>query len=89
VYCSDIIIGDLVCLKSWNFSEDDAGWISIPSDYGIVIEIIEIEHEYIFIDQKIRCYDYVIYWSVNRTTETLPDVVIDKFSNWLRRDNER
>ena len=89
MYCSEIIIGDLVCLKSWSVEDLEAGWVSLPSDYGIVIEIIEVEHQYVFIDQKIRCYDYVIYWLVHGTIETLPDIVIDKFSNWQRRNNER
>ena len=52
----------------------------MPSDYGIVLEVIEIEHDYVFIDQKIRCYNYVIYWFINQTTETLPDIIIEKFS---------
>ena len=61
----------------------------MPSDYGIVLEVIEIEHDYVFIDQKIRCYNYVIYWLINQTTETLPDIIIEKFSDWTRRVNEK
>ena len=88
MYCSEIIAGDLVCVKSWNMDEIDGGWISIPSDYGIVLEVIEIEHDYYFTDKKIRCYDYVIYWSEKEKTETLPDIIIEKLSDWIRRTDE-
>ena len=87
MYCSDIVLGDLVCIKSWNMDDDDAGWISMPTDYGIVLEVIEIEHDYVFVDHKIRCFDYVIYWYVKQRVETLPDIIIEKFSDWLRRTN--
>ena len=89
MYCRDIVVGDLVCIKSWNMDSDDTGWISIPTDYGIVLEVIEIEHDYVFIEQKIRCYDYVIYWLVKQRKETLPDIIIERFSDWLRRTNEK
>jgi len=89
LFCSDLLMGDLVCVKSWNTDDDDAGWIQVPTDYGIILEVIEIEHDYVFIDKKIRCYDYVIYWFIKQTTETLPDIIVEKFSDWLRRTNEK
>jgi len=83
------MIGDLVCLKSWNLESRDCGWISIPSDFGIILEVIEVEHDYVFIDHKIRCYDYVVYWFAKEQTETLPDVIVEKFSDWVRRQDEK
>ena len=89
MYCSDIVLGDLVCVRSWNTDRDNFGWISVPSNYGIVLEVIEVEHDYVFINQRIRCYNYVIYWVVDQKIETLPDIIVEKFSNWQRRKNER
>jgi len=89
VYCSEIAIGDLVCLKSWRNESDDYGWISFPTDYGIVIEIIEVTQEFTFIDRKIRCYDFVIFWVIENNTEQLPDVIIEKYTDWNRRRNEK
>jgi hypothetical protein len=83
------MVGDLVCVKSWNMDSADGGWISIPADFGIIIEIVEVEHHYVFIDKKIRCYDYIIYWAKEEKVETLPDIIIEKFSDWTRRQNER
>ena len=85
MYCSDLLTGDLVCIKSWNMESLDAGWISVPTDFGIIIEVIEVEHDYVFIDHKIRCFDYVIYWNAAEKIETLPDIIIEKYSDWLRR----
>ena len=89
MYCSDILTGDLVCIKSWNSDDDETGWLSMPNDYGIVLEIIEIEHDYYFVDHKIRCFDYVVYWFASEKTETLPDIIIEKFSDWFRRTYEK
>jgi hypothetical protein len=88
LYCSDIMMGDLVCVKSWS-SDDDAGWVSLPSDYGIILEVIEVEHNFVFIDRKIRCYDYKVYWLIKGEVETLPDIIVEKFSDWLGRANEK
>tara|TARA_E500000305_G_C3955830_1_gene204511 strand:- start:614 stop:772 length:159 start_codon:yes stop_codon:yes gene_type:complete len=46
---------------------------------GIIIEIIEIESEFVFVDHKTRCYDYVIYWFGSQKIETLPDIIIEEF----------
>ena len=89
MYCRDIVVGDLVCIRSWNMEDVKTGWISVPSDFGIVLEIIEVEHDYFFIDKKIRCYDYVIYWIVKQKIETLPDVIIERYSDWIGRRDER
>ena len=54
----------------------------------VILDVIEIEHDYFFVDHKIRCYDYVIYWADTQKTETLPDIVIEKYEDWLRGLNE-
>ena len=86
-YCNDILVGDLVCIKSHNVDDYGNGWMMAEVDTGIVLEIIEIEQEFYFIDQKTRCYDYVIYWTRSNTTEQIPDIIIEKFTDWLRRKN--
>ena len=55
---------------------------------GIVLEIIEIEQEFSFYDSKIRCYDYVIYWTTTGTIEQIPDIIIERYTDWERRMNE-
>ena len=87
-YCSDIVLGDLVCVKTWNLEDQKHGWVSPPSDFGIVIEIINVSFEFIFIDYKTRCFDYVVYWFSKEITETLPDIVVEKFSDWEAKQNE-
>ena len=81
-------MGDLVCIKSWNVDDAGEGWYCDPTDYGIVIEIIEIEHDYVFIDKKIRCFDYRIYWMMDDRVETLPDIIIQKYSDYRRMIDE-
>ena len=83
-YCSDIVIGDLVCVKSWCTEDSESGWISVPNDFGIIIGIIEVEYEFVFIDHKNRCYDYVVYWIASQKIETLPDIVLGKYADWLK-----
>lgn len=87
-YCNDIEIGDLVCIKSHNVDDYGNGWISTDIDVGIVLEVIEIRQEFYFYDHKIRCYDYVIFWSESGTTEQIPDIIVEKYSDWERRLNE-
>ena len=89
MYCSDLLVGDLVCVKCWNTDDLDSGWISPPSDFGVIIEVIEVDYEFVFIERKTRCYDYVIYWIVKEQKETLPDIIIEKYTDLLRRENER
>ena len=86
-YCSDIVVGDLVCIKSRS-DDKEAGWIAIEVDVGIVIEIIEFESHFELYGYKMRCYDYVIYWVSTTSVETLPDIVIEKYSDHLGRYNE-
>lgn len=88
VYCSEVIIGDLVCIKTWH-TEGDAGWISKPTDFGIVIEIITVNDQFVLYGHKNRCYDYKIYWLVAEFAEILPDIVVEKYSDWERRFYER
>ena len=85
MYCSDLLVGDLVCIKSWNVDSNGEGWFSIDVDVGTIIEVIEIEHDYIFIDHKIRCFDYVVYWTRAQKIETLPDLIVERFTDWIRR----
>ena len=84
-YCNDIVVGELVCVKSWKYDDKDAGWETHPSDFGIVIEVIDVSYEFVFIDHKTRCFDYVIYWIEKGTIDTLPDIVIERFSDWQER----
>ena len=69
--------------------DDDAGWVCPPEDFGVILDIIEIEHEYIFVEGTIRCYDYKIYWAAKERLETLPDIVVEKYSDWLEKTNEK
>tara|TARA_R100000152_G_C6735621_1_gene159828 strand:+ start:232 stop:501 length:270 start_codon:yes stop_codon:yes gene_type:complete len=87
-YCSDIIVGDLVCIKSHNIDDYGNGWLMADVDTGIVLEIVEIEQEFFFYDNKIRCYDYVIYWTKTGTIEQIPDIIIERYTDWERRMNE-
>ena len=89
MYCSDLDIGDLVCIKSWSTEETEGGWISLPDDYGIILEVIEVEYEFVFIDQKTRCYDYVVYWIIKQQLDTLPDIILERYVDWMRRIDER
>ncbi len=66
-----------MCIKSRFDSQ--AGWRSFDVEAGIIIEIIEIESEFVFVDHKTRCYDYVIYWFGSQKIETLPDIIIEEF----------
>tara|TARA_Y100001963_G_C6521426_1_gene326762 strand:- start:190 stop:480 length:291 start_codon:yes stop_codon:yes gene_type:complete len=86
-YCNDIVVGDLVCIKSHNVDDFGNGWLMANVDTGIVLEIIEIEHEFVFYDHKIRCYDYVIYWTRTKTIEQIPDIIVEKYTDWERRIN--
>ncbi len=88
-YCDDIVIGDLVCIKSHNLDDRNSGWMLNVVDTGIVLEIIEVEHEFYLYDYKMRCYDYIIYWTDTGTIETIPDIIIEKYETWKRRTNER
>ena len=86
-YCDDIIIGDLVCVVSHNL-DDLHGWISYDVETGIVISIIEVEHEFYLYDYKTRCYDYVIYWTNTQKIETVPDLLVQKYSKLENLINE-
>ena len=55
---------------------------------GIVIEIIEIEQDFFLYNYKARCYDYLIYWTDTGKIESIPDLIIERFSEWQRRMNE-
>ena len=88
-YCCDFIIGDLVCLKSHNNERPTFGWISLDLDSGIVLDIIEVEHPFELYDYRARCYDYVVYWCKTGTIETIPDVLLVKYTDWLRRLNAK
>ncbi len=56
---------------------------------GIILDIVEVESEFFLYDYKTRCYDYVIYWISTEKVETLPDIIIEKFSEAQRRISER
>jgi len=87
-YCDeDIYIGDLVCLKTDHFCND--GWVSADVDAGIIIEIIEVTTEFSFYDKKLRCYDYVICWSSTGRIEAIPDILVEKFIDRMRRLDEK
>ena len=83
----DCFIGDLVCLKSLQGGR--SGWIGVDIEPGIVLEVIEVEKTFVFYDKKFRCYDYVIYWIETGVTETVPDILIEKYEKWIRRLRER
>jgi len=87
-YCSDIFVGDLVCVKSHNVDDYGNGWMAADVDTGIVLEVIEIDQEFYFWDKTIRCYDFIIYWTRTGTIEQIPDIIIEKYSEWKRRINE-
>ena len=87
-YCNDILVGDLVCIKSHNVDDYGTGWIMANAETGIVLEIIEIEQEFFFYDHKIRCYDYVIYWTRTGTIEQIPDIIVERFADRERRIDE-
>jgi hypothetical protein len=76
-YCAEFCIGDLVCIKS--HFKSPTGWRSRSTEPGIIIEVIEIKNEFIFVDHKTRCYDYVIYWFGTQKLETLPDIIVEEF----------
>ncbi len=86
-YCNDIAIGDLVCIKSHNL-DATGGWMAYEVNTGIVIGIIEIEIDFYIYDSKTRCYDYVIYWTNSEKIETIPDLIVEKFSEWEERFGE-
>ena len=87
MYCcdEDCLIGDLVCLKTYN-QED--GWFSIGLDVGVVIEVIPVDVDYMMFDKKLRCYDYVIYWAETGIVETIPDLLIERYEEHIRRLDE-
>ena len=87
-YCSDIFIGDLVCIKSHNMDDSESGWTMADVDTGIVLEVIEIEQEFYFWDKKIRCFDFLIYWTKTGTIEQIPDIIVERYSERQRRMNE-
>lgn len=87
-YCNDITIGDLVCIKSHNVDDYGNGWFATDVDTGIVLEIIEIKQEFYFWDKKIRCYDYIIYWTRTAIVEQLPDIIVERYTEWKRRIDE-
>jgi len=80
-------VGDLVCLKSHNVDDFGNGWLLSDIDIGIVLEVIELAQEFYFHNYKIRCYDYVIYWTRAASTEQLPDIIVEKYEDWERRKN--
>ncbi len=87
-YCGDILVGDLVCIKSHNIDNFGNGWLMSEVSIGIVIEIIEIETDFYLYNHKTRCYDYLIYWTDTEKIESIPDLIIERFSDWQRRTNE-
>ena len=88
-YCKDIFVGDLVCVKLHNMDDLDTGWVAANVDTGIVLDIIEITQEFVFYDKNIRCYDYIIYWNDTGIVEQIPDIIIEKYTEWKRRIDER
>ncbi len=64
------------------------GWVASDVDTGIVLEIIEVKQEFYFWDKTIRCYDFKIYWTRTGTIEQIPDIIVEKYSDWQRRINE-
>ncbi len=87
-WCCDIFVGDLVCIKSHNMDDYGNGWVASDVDTGIVLEIIEVKQEFYFWDKTIRCYDFKIYWTRTGTIEQIPDIIVEKYSDWQRRINE-
>ena len=86
-YCDeDYLIGDLVCLKSHYGGSH--GWLAIDLDVGVILEVIELEATFVFYDKKFRCYDFVIYWTLTGQTETIPDILVEKYDEFLRRLDE-
>ena len=79
----DYFVGDLVCMKS--HYGGSAGWYQIDVDIGIVLEVIEIEETFIYYDKKFRCYDLVVYWSHRNTIDTVPDILVEHYSEFVRR----
>ena len=88
-YCKDILVGDLVCIRSHNVDDFGNGWEMANVDTGVVLEVVEIEHEFFIYNETVRCFDYVIYWTKTGTIEQIPDIIIEKFSDWERRKNGR
>ena len=88
-YCKEIFVGDLVCIKMHNMDDLDTGWFVANVETGIVLDIIEITQEFVFYDKSIRCYDYVIYWNSTGTVEQIPDIIVEKYTTWKRRTDER
>ena len=88
-YCYDLFIGDLVCIKSRSGEDSSSGWIATDADPGTILEVIEIDHPFELFNYKARCYDYVVYWSKAEKTEVIPDILLEKYTEWLRRLNEK
>ena len=87
-YCSDIVVGDLVCIRSHNVDDYGTGWLLSDVETGIVLEVIEIDQEFQFYHHKIRCFDYVIFWTRTGTIEQTPDIIVEKYSDWEKCLNE-
>ena len=85
-YCDeDFFIGDLVCMKSYN--TDDSGWYQIDVDFGIIMEVIEVGETFECYDKRFRCYDLVVFWCRTDKTNTVPDIMIEHYSEFVRRLN--
>ena len=83
-YCKDNYrIGDLVCLKTHYTGE--GGWFCLDAGVGIVLEIIQVDKGFIYHDKQFRCYDYIVFWCESGERETLPDLLIEKYDDFLRR----
>ena len=88
LYDSLFNVGDLVVYKSWY--EGNTGWISTYDNYGIVLEVIEIDSvikTIVMKDDDDILYDIKVYWFASGQTEILPDLLIDHYKNMLEVKN--
>ncbi len=87
-FCDDdFFIGDLVCTKS-HFG-GSTGWYQIDVDIGIVLEVIEIEKTFVYYDKRFRCYDLVVFWCKTGKVDTVPDVLLEHYEDYVRRLHEK
>ena len=87
-FCTDEYnVGDLVCIKS--YSESTEGWIQLDAEPGIVLEVIKIDDKFALYHKKFRCADLVVYWIEKQCIQTMPDFLMEKYSEWLGRIYEK
>jgi hypothetical protein len=72
-------------MKSYN--TDDSGWYQIDVDFGIIMEVIEVGETFEYYDKRFRCYDLVVFWCRTDKTNTVPDIMIEHYSEFVRRLN--